>query len=64
MNRAEESEQLSTRLQKANDAKDAFLKVTTQDLQRPLHDAVHLWGPSTGSPIARSKASNCTWLNS
>lgn len=42
MNRAEESEQLTARLQKANDAKDAFLKVTTQDLQRPLHDAIHL----------------------
>ncbi|KOR76588.1 histidine kinase [Paenibacillus solani] len=42
MNRTEESEQLTAKLQKANDAKDAFLKVTTQDLQRPLHDAVHL----------------------
>lgn len=42
MNRADESEQLTARLQKANDAKDAFLKVTTQDLQKPLHDAVHL----------------------
>ncbi len=42
MNRAEESEQLTAKLQKVNDAKDAFLKVTTQDLQRPLHDAVHL----------------------
>lgn len=42
MNRAEESEQLTAKLQKANDAKDDFLKVTTQDLQRPLHDAVHL----------------------
>ncbi|BBI31223.1 histidine kinase [Cohnella abietis] len=42
MNRAEESEQLTARLQKANNAKDDFLKVTTQDLQRPLHDTVHL----------------------
>ncbi|QOT09113.1 histidine kinase [Paenibacillus sp. JNUCC32] len=50
MNRAEESEKLSTRLQKANDAKDAFLKVTTQDLQRPLHDAVHLVGSINREP--------------
>lgn len=42
MNRAEESEQLTIRLQKANEAKDDFLKVTTQDLQKPLHDSVHL----------------------
>lgn len=42
MNRAEESELLSARLQKANDAKDDFLKVTTQEMQQPLHDAVHL----------------------
>lgn len=42
MNRAEESESLTTKLQKANDAKDDFLKVTTQDMQQPLHDAVHL----------------------
>lgn len=42
MNRTEESEQLTARLQKANDAKDAFLKVTAQDLQRPLRDAIHL----------------------
>ncbi|MFF2482389.1 histidine kinase [Paenibacillus sp. NPDC058071] len=42
MNRTEESEQLTARLQKANDTKDDFLKVATQDLQRPLHDAVHL----------------------
>ncbi|MDQ6423062.1 histidine kinase [Paenibacillus sp. LHD-117] len=42
MNRAEESEQLTVRLQKANDTKDDFLKVATQDLQRPLHDTVQL----------------------
>jgi len=42
MNRAEQSEQLTVRLQKANDTKDDFLKVATQDLQRPLHDTVHL----------------------
>ena len=42
MNRTEESESLTTNLQKANDAKDDFLKVTTQDMQQPLHDAVHL----------------------
>jgi len=42
VNRAEESEQLTARLQKANDAKNDFLEVTAQDLQRPLHDAVHL----------------------
>lgn len=42
MNRTEESEQLTARLQKANDTKDDFLKVATHDLQRPLHDAVHL----------------------
>lgn len=42
MNRTEESEQLTARLKKANDAKDAFLKVTAQELQRPLRDAVHL----------------------
>jgi two-component system sensor histidine kinase ChiS len=42
MNRAEQSEQLTARLEKANEAKDDFLKVTTQELQRPLHDAVHL----------------------
>ncbi|MCR8659835.1 histidine kinase [Paenibacillus endoradicis] len=42
MNRAEESELLTARLQKASDAKDDFLKVTTQDMQQPLHDAVHL----------------------
>lgn len=42
MNRAAESEQLTARLKKANDAKDNFLKVATQDLQRPLHDAGHL----------------------
>ncbi len=42
MNRAEESEKLTTRLKKANDAKDDFLKVATQDLQKPLHDTVHL----------------------
>ncbi|MBH5317433.1 histidine kinase [Paenibacillus sp. GSMTC-2017] len=42
MNRAEESEKLTSRLQKANDAKDNFLKVATQDLQRPLHDTAHL----------------------
>ncbi|MFD0589710.1 histidine kinase [Paenibacillus sp. GCM10027627] len=42
MNRAEDSERLTARLQKANDAKDDFLKVVTQDLQKPLHDTVHL----------------------
>ncbi|MFF2093299.1 histidine kinase [Paenibacillus sp. NPDC058174] len=42
MNRTEESEQLTSRLQKANDTKDDFLKVATQDLQKPLHDAIHL----------------------
>ncbi|RJX40268.1 response regulator [Paenibacillus pinisoli] len=42
MNRAEQSEQLTARLQKANDTKDDFLKVATQDLQRPLHDTMHL----------------------
>ncbi|WP_256758439.1 histidine kinase [Cohnella sp. WQ 127256] len=42
MNRAEESEQLTVRLQKASDAKDDFLKVATLDLQRPLQDTVHL----------------------
>ncbi|WP_042167214.1 histidine kinase [Paenibacillus gorillae] len=42
MNRTEESEQLTARLQKANDTKDDFLKVATQDLQKPLHDAIHL----------------------
>ncbi|SDS68067.1 Histidine kinase-, DNA gyrase B-, and HSP90-like ATPase [Paenibacillaceae bacterium GAS479] len=56
MNRAEESEQLSTRLQKANDAKDAFLKVTTQDLQRPLHDAVHLVGAIAREPSREKQA--------
>ncbi|GGG78363.1 histidine kinase [Paenibacillus radicis (ex Gao et al. 2016)] len=42
MNRTEESERLTVRLQKANDTKDDFLKVATQDLQKPLHDAIHL----------------------
>ncbi|WEK54649.1 MAG: histidine kinase [Candidatus Cohnella colombiensis] len=42
MNRAEQSEQLNARLEKANKAKDDFLKVTTQELQQPLHDAVNL----------------------
>lgn len=42
MNRTEESEKLTTRLKNANAAKDAFLKVTAQELRRPLLDAVHL----------------------
>jgi len=42
MNRAEESEKLTVRLQKASAAKDDFLKVAAQDLQRPLHDTAHL----------------------
>ncbi|REK74213.1 histidine kinase [Paenibacillus paeoniae] len=50
MNRAEESEQLTVRLQKANDTKDDFLKVATQDLQRPLHDTVHLIKSITREP--------------
>ncbi|MHA6481716.1 ATP-binding protein [Paenibacillus sp. strain BS8-2] len=42
MNRTEESEKLTARLQKANDTKNDLLKVATQDLHRPLHDAVYL----------------------
>lgn len=42
MNRTAESERLTARLKNANAAKDAFLKVTAQELQRPLLDVVHL----------------------
>ncbi|MGE7694315.1 histidine kinase [Lysinibacillus sp. NPDC094177] len=42
INRTEDAEKLSDRLEKANLSKDAFLDVTTEELKNPLYQAINL----------------------